>query len=172
MSCGGSKKDQSFDPTQIPEICRGMDMNDPGIREMCGVRKTRYQGYKNVPLQRYLIKPKGAALVKKGSKIELRLPNTAPVSLPSNFSDEIMFSEDLRSDYLKNRYIYKEIYPDDGERMRMFKLVIPFESGKLGSVCYDVPNSNSAPKKRTNLGFHLEELDCADFSDLLKQYGK
>ena len=51
------------------------------MREMCGVRTVRYKAYRNIPQQRYLIKPKETSIVKVRDVIELRFPNTLPIIL-------------------------------------------------------------------------------------------
>jgi len=77
-----SQKEALYIPTDMPDICQNVDFNmDKSMRETCGVKPARYQAYRNVPMQRYLINPNQASIVKNGDKIEIRFPNAHPVPL-------------------------------------------------------------------------------------------
>jgi hypothetical protein len=171
--CGGSKE-YVVVPDELPEICRGIDfVSQPDMREVCGVRSSRYQSYKNVPRQRYLIIPKGAVLIRKAEGPELRLPNTMPVTLPNLFADEVEFSDESRMEYLKSQMIYKELFPPGQSRIKMFKLEIPLKSGKMEPVCFNVPEvDDPARKKTTRLANTLDPLSCDDFEEIVQKYSK
>lgn len=175
VSCGGSRKDEVLEiPTDMPEICRGIDfVAQPDMREVCGVRPARYQSYKNIPMQRYLIVPKGASIVKKNSDVELRLPNTLPIPLPSDLASSISFTSDKRLEYIKNSMVYKELFPSGQERIKMFKLDIPLEQGGSQSLCFNLPiNDVTDSRKRTRMGTSIESLECADFDNIVAKYEK
>jgi len=174
MSCGGSNKDAVLViPTEMPEICRGIDFSSqPDMREVCGVRQARYQSYKNIPLQRYLIVPKGASIVKKNSEIELRLPNTLPIPLPAAIANGLEFSQDSRLAFIKNTMIYKELYPKGQDRVKMFKLGIPLEKGGIQELCFNLPEIKVDSRKRSHLGTDIESLDCVDFENIVAKYEK
>ena len=176
VACGGSKKDEVLDiPTDMPEICKGIDfVSQPDMREVCGVRPARYQSYKNIPLQRYLIVPKGASIVRKDNDVELRLPNTLPIPLPQQIATGLEFNQDKRLEYVKNTMTYKELFPAGQQRIKMFKLEIPMEkiTGKQ-QLCFNLPEVKSDNRTRSKaMGQEIESLDCADFDNIVAKYGK
>ena len=70
--CAGSSNggDEYEVPTNLPPICRDIDFaENPDMREMCGVRKAHNKAYKNIPQQRYLIKPSETT---RGRHVEVR----------------------------------------------------------------------------------------------------
>lgn len=175
-SCGGSKGSaESLDiPTNMPEICRGIDfVAQPDMREVCGVRVSRYQGYRNIPLQRYLIHPKDASLVKTNGHVELRIPNTFPIELDSTMSEGIDFSQAKRLEYIKNEMIYKELFPKNSERIKMFRLVIPRDVGEPLHLCFRVPDKKINDRTRSvAMANQIEGMTCEDFDLLVARYPK
>lgn len=174
ISCGGSKKDEVLEiPTDMPEICRGIDfVSQSDMREVCGVRPARYQSYKNIPMQRYLIMPKGASIVKKNGDVELRLPNTLPIPLPSTVAAGLSFTQEKRLEYIKNTMTYKELFPSGQERIKMFKLDIPMEEGGVQSLCFNLPNQAADSRTRTRMGTSIESLECTDFENIVAKYSQ
>jgi hypothetical protein len=174
LACGGSSRDDVLIvPTEMPEICKGIDFTmQPDMRDICGVRPARYQSYKNIPQQRYLIMPKGASMVKKDGKVELRLPNTLPIPLPISESEGLSFSQDNRLVYLKNTMIYKELFPSGQARIKMFKLQIPLDDGNVKSFCFNLPETKVEERKRTYSGTEIEPLQCTDFDNIVTKFDK
>ena len=173
-ACGGSAKDDVLIvPTDMPEICRGIDfVSQPDMREVCGVRPVRFQSYKNIPMQRYMIMPKGALLVKTSGKVELRLPNMLPIPLTGNVAAGIEFSQDKRLEYVKNRMIYNEHFPPGQTRIQMFQLEIPLDNGTTEKLCFNLPETKVDSRKRSHMGEEVESLDCADFDNIVAKYEK
>lgn len=174
-SCGstGGDKETIVVPENLPEICKGIDFNDqPDMREVCGVRVVRYKQYKNVPKVRYMIVPKGAQLVRKKSGPELRLKNTLPVKLDASYSDKIEWSEDARLEYLKTTMDYKEFRQDSGERIKIFKLTVPFKDGSQGELCFNVPKEPEVkdPRSKTVRGNKVNSIDCEEYRRILDGY--
>lgn len=172
-SCAGSNEKLEI-PAELPEICRGIDfVAQPDMREDCGVRPLRFQSYKNIPQQRYMIMPKGASLVKSKDKIELRLPNMLPIPMPSDLVDKVAFNPEMRLEYLKNTMDYKEIFPPGQERIKMFKLEIPTLQGTMYPICFHMPSMTQADdRKRTRMGQNIELLDCTEFQMIVSKYAK
>lgn len=173
FSCASSEKLEI--PAELPEICRGIDfVSQPDMREVCGVRPLRFQSYKNIPQQRYMIMPKGASLVKTKEVIELRLPNLTPITMPSDLAKQLDFSPDSRLVYIKNTMLYKEIFPPGQERIKMFKLDIPTITGTMYPVCFLVPNKaqTSDSRNKSILGQSIEVLDCNEFQQIASKYSK
>ncbi len=175
-ACGSSKPSQeALDiPTDLPEICRDIDfVAQPDMREPCGVRVSRYQGYKNIALQRYLVNPKNASLVKTNGKVQLRLPNTLPVHLDSSFAAGIDFAQEKRLQPLRNTMEYKELFPAGGDRIKMFRMGIPMENGNVQDLCFRVPDKKGNERTRSvAMGNQVESMTCADFQLLVAKYGR
>ena len=126
--CAGSSNGDELEvPTNLPPICRDIDfVANPDMREMCGVRKAHNKAYKNIPQQRYLIKPSETSIVKSGNKLELRFQNSLPLYLEGPIVNEILFNQEKRLEKIKNNYDYHEIYNKTSkERIRIFKMGIP-----------------------------------------------
>jgi hypothetical protein len=175
LSCGGSgSKEELVVPEDLPPICRGIDfVSQPDMREVCGVRTTRYKAYQNIPQTRYLIVPKGATLVRKRDGVELRLPNTLPEKLPEEFVTKLQWTQDARLEYLKNKMIYREFRPDGGDRIKMFKLQIPLKDQSMGEVCFNVPDKAQVnDRQKSVMGNKLDRLNCADFDTILSKHEK
>ncbi|HSQ42554.1 MAG TPA: hypothetical protein VLM37_09765 [Fibrobacteraceae bacterium] len=175
FSCGSNKDDALVIPTDMPEICRGIDfVTQPDMREVCGVRPARYQSYKNIPAQRYLIQPKNAIIVKKDKEVELRLPNTDPIALPSELASSLEFTQDKRLEYVKNSMVYKEIFPPGQQRIKMFRLGIPSdkEPGKVHDLCFTVPELNIDSRRHVYHGNTIDPLDCQEFDAVIAKFDK
>ena len=139
--CAGSGEEQLEVPTNLPPICRDIDFSaNPDMREVCGVRKAHNKAYKNIPQQRYLIKPAETSIVRTGNKLELRFQNSLPITLTGGIVDDLHFSQDLRLERVKNTYDYYEIFnKESGSRMRIFKMGIPTEARTTYSFCFLIP---------------------------------
>lgn len=166
-ACGGSQSGSS-DFKELPEICRGYDFaSDPEMADACGIRQTRYKSYKNLPSQRFLIYPKDANIVLTGSGVELRLANTHPVKLEGNLEDDLDFSNEAQLVKIKNKYIYKEIFPKDAPRIRMFKMVIPTKSSEA-KYCFQLPQKTKTDRrKRVRMGNVIKPFECSEFDALV-----
>jgi len=174
FGCSGSKENLVV-PTDLPEICRGIDfVAQPDMREVCGVRSSHFESYKNIPQQRYLINPKGASIVKKDKDIELRLPNTLPIPLPGSVASGLEFSQDKRLEYLKNTMTYKELFPAGQQRIKMFKLEIPLDNGVMQTLCFNLPEAiqKNDNRNKSHMATEIESLDCSDFENIVAKYEK
>lgn len=172
MGCGGTSKGENLEvPTDLPPICRDIDfVTQPDMREVCGVREVRYKAYKNIPQQRYLIKPKDASLVKTDKQLELRFANTLPILLSGPIIDEMSFSQEMRLQKIKNSYDYFEVYPKDADRIRIFKITIPTDVGNFYDFCFRVPDKQGRERTRTiAMGNRLEAMTCKDFDRLVRE---
>ena len=172
MGCGGTSKGENLEvPTDLPPICRDIDfVTQPDMREVCGVREVRYKAYKNIPQQRYLIKPKDASLVKTDKQLELRFANTLPILLSGPIVDEMSFSQEMRLQKIKNSYDYFEVYPKDADRIRIFKITIPTDVGNFYDFCFRVPDKQGRERTRTiAMGNRLEAMTCKDFDRLVRE---
>lgn len=168
--CAGSSNGEDLEvPTNLPPICRDIDfVAQPDMREMCGVRKVHNRAYKNIPQQRYLIKPAETSIVKTNGKLELRLQNALPLILEGPINDELEFNQDKRLEKIKNTYEYHEIYNKGSERLRIFKLGIPTDQGHVYSFCFRVPDKKGNARTRSKaMGNHIEAMTCADYDMLL-----
>ena len=98
--CAGSSSQKAEEleiPTDLPPICRDIDfVANPDMREICGVRKASKHNiaYKNIPQQRYLIKPSETSIVKTNGKLELRFQNSLPLNLEGPITNELEFSQE------------------------------------------------------------------------------
>lgn len=165
--CGGSNSSSS-EFKELPEICRGYDFaSDPEMADACGIRQTRYKSYKNLPAQRFLIYPKDANLILTQEGVELRLANTHPVLLEGDLDQVVDFSKEAQLAKLKNKYIYKEIFPKDQARIRMFKMQIPTSDGGR-EYCFRLPQKNKGDRrKRVRMGNVIDPLTCQEFDQLV-----
>ena len=165
--CGATSKPSS-QFKELPEICRGYDFaSDPEMADACGIRQTRYKSYKNLPLQRFLIYPKDAYIVLTKTGVELRLANTHPVDLDGDLDLVIDFSKEATLTKLKNKYIYKELYPKNEPRMRIFKMEIPTSKGER-NFCFQLPQISSVDKRsRLRMGNTITHLECNEFDSLV-----
>jgi hypothetical protein len=172
--CAGSGPQSSssgkvYAPEDMPEICQDIDFNRAGadLKEECGVQTRNYRAYKNIPEHRNLLLPKGAKIVRKGKKLELRLQNTLPTDLPSDFEGKLLFDEKLRRTFIKSKMDYCEFFPENStERLRVIKLQIPLDIGGEKAICYTVESKPTTIQRNAGYAGRLEALDCADFDRL------
>ena len=167
-----STNEKATNLKELPEICRGYDFNkDPEMADFCGVRKTRYKSYKNIPDQLFLIAPKGAYLSKSSSTLELRIPNTLPISLEMDLAKQFDFSKQKQLETLKNKYTYKELYPKGGKRIKIFKLELPTQNKTNFNICFRVPqHTKTDRRKRLHQGYELKQITCQEFSNLIEKF--
>lgn len=168
--CAGSGDEQLEIPTNLPPICRDIDFSsNPDMREVCGVRKAHNKAYKNIPQQRYLIKPAETSIVKTGNKLELRFQNSLPLELRGGIADDLQFSQDLRLQRVANTYDYHEIYnKDSGARLRIFKMGIPTEARTTYNFCFRIPEKKGNARTRSKaMGTNIEEIECTDFEQIV-----
>jgi hypothetical protein len=167
-ACSSSDPKAKF--RDLPEICRHYDFSkDPKMAETCGIRQTRYKSYKNIPPQRYLINPKGTTIAIKKEKVELRLPNTLPVELDQSLKTKIDFSEKSKSKMVKNKYEYKEFFTKSGERLKLFKLNIPGDSGSSDDFCFSVPKAKIDKRRKSSVGHSVIHISCGEYAKLINQ---
>lgn len=173
--CAGSSSGENLEvPTNLPPICRDIDfVEQPDMREMCGVRTVKNRAYKNIPMHRYLIKPQETSLVKSGNMLELRFQNSLPLYLDGPIVDEMEFSQEKRLEKVKNSYDYHEIYNKGAERIRVFKMGIPTDKGNIYNFCFRIPEKKGNARTRSvAMGNHIEALSCADFDRLIEENAK
>jgi len=175
-SSSDSKREVLYIPTNMPDICQNVDFNvDKEMRKECGVKPARYQAYRNVPMQRHLINPNQASLVKTGDKIEIRFPNTFPVSLDTSQVSGVAFSDSKRLSKIENTMDYKEFYTESKERYKLFKLTIPSDvnPGIENRLCFRVPELKGSERTRSAaMGAQMEILPCDTLDILIKKYVK
>ena len=182
--CAGSSNGEDLEvPTNLPPICRDIDfVSQPDMREMCGVRKVHNRAYKNIPQQRYLIKPTETSIVKTNDKLELRFQNALPLTLDGPIVDEIQFNQDKRLEKIINTYDYHEIYSkaaadhnevySRGTRLRIFKMGIPTDKGNVYNFCFRVPERKGGNERTRSkaMGNHIEAMTCEDYDMLLQNH--
>ena len=174
-ACAGSNSGENLEvPTNMPPICREIDfVEQPDMREMCGVRTVKTFAYKNIPQQRYLIKPQETSIVKSGNKLELRFQNNLPLYLDGPITNEIDFNQQKRLEKIKNTYDYHEIYNKGAERIRIFMMGIPTDKGNSYDFCFRIPEKRGNARTRSvAMGNHIEALSCADFDRLITENAK
>ena len=167
--CAGSSNGDDLEvPTNLPPICRDIDfVANPDMREMCGVRKAHNKAYKNIPQQRYLIKPSETSIVKTGNKLELRFQNSLPLYLDGPIVNEILFNQEKRLERIKNNYDYHEIYNKESkERTRIFKMGIPTDKGRKYDFCIPELKGNARTRNRA-MGNNIERMSCEDFENII-----
>lgn len=174
--CAGSSNisaDNLEVPTNLPPICRDIDfVAQPDMRDMCGVRVNHSKGYKNIPQQRYLIKPAETSIVKTGDKMELRFQNSLPLYLDGPILDELQFNQAKRLEKVKNTYDYHEIY-NNGARIRIFKMGIPTDEGNTYDFCFRIPEKKGKDRTRSRaMGTNIEAMTCYDFDRLVAENAK
>ncbi|MDR1812352.1 MAG: hypothetical protein LBQ87_05965 [Candidatus Fibromonas sp.] len=172
----GDKREVLYIPTDMPDICQNVDFSmDKEMRKECGVKPARYQAYRNVPMQRHLINPNHASLVKTGDKIEIRFPNTFPVSLDTSQVSGVAFSDSKRLSKIENTMDYKEFYTESKERYKLFKLTIPSDAnpGIENRLCFRVPEQKGSERTRSAaMAVQMEVLPCDTLEILVKKYVK
>ena len=170
--CAGSSNGDDLEvPTNLPPICRDIDfVANPDMREMCGVRKAHNKAYKNIPQQRYLIKPSETSIVKTGNKLELRFQNSLPLYLDGPIVNELLFNQEKRLEKIKNTYDYHEFYNKTSkERIRIFKMGIPTDFGGTHEFCFRIPEAKGNARTRNRaMGNNIERMNCEDFETVLQ----
>jgi len=174
-SAGSSRDETLYIPVDMPEICQNVDFStNKSMRKECGVKAVRYQAYYNMPMQRYLITPKQASLVKTGEKIEIRFPNTFPVALDvSNKLQGVQFSADKRLVKIENTMEYKEFFDEKKERFKLFKLKIPSDTKPVmeNELCFKVPELKGNDRTRSPaMTVKMEILTCSELDMLVQRY--
>ncbi|MDR2581657.1 MAG: hypothetical protein LBC85_11795 [Fibromonadaceae bacterium] len=177
LACASSNKREVLHiPVDMPDICQNIDFNiDRSMRDPCGVRPVRYQAYRNVPMQRHLINPGQASLVKTGNRLEIRFPNTFPVQLDSTQIEGITFSDSKRLSKIENTMDYNELYNDKRERFKIFKLTIPSDSKPPvdNHLCFRVPELRGSDRTRSAaMGAQMEKIPCEMLDELVAKYSK
>jgi len=179
-SASGKKGDRDetlYIPVDMPEICQNIDFYaNKNMRKECGVKSMRYQAYYNLPMQRYLINPKQASLVKTGDKIEIRFPNTFPVALDvTTRLQGIQFNEDKRLVKIENTMDYNEFYDEKKERFKLFKLRIPSDTKPIieNELCFKVPELKGSDRTRSPaMTVKMEHMTCDSLDALVRKYAK
>ncbi|MDR3001934.1 MAG: hypothetical protein LBU89_11805 [Fibromonadaceae bacterium] len=171
-----AKRELLHIPTDMPDICQNVDFHiDKEMRKDCGVKPVRYQAYRNVPMQRHLINPNQASLVKTGDRVEIRFPNTFPVRLDSAQISGVDFSDSKRLSKIQNTMDYKEFYTEHQERYKLFKLAIPSDSNpkEENILCFRVPEPRGSDRTRSAaMGVQMEVLPCETLDELVSKYAK
>jgi len=165
----GGSREKVYAPEDMPDICQDIDFNQAGadLKAECGVQTRNYMAYRNIPEHRNLLLPKGAKIVQKGKGLELRLTNTLPIGLPEAMDGKILFDENLRRTFLKDRMDYCEFFPEHAtDRMRILRLDIPLDVGGQESVCFSLGSPPATTQRKAGFAGRLEHLDCADFEKL------
>ena len=174
VGCAGSSAQNGEDlevPTDLPPICRDIDfVANSDMREVCGVRKASRHNiaYKNIPQQRYLIKPSETSIVKTNGKLELRFQNSLPINLDGPIGDELVFSQEKRLERIKNTYDYFEITNPGSERLRIFKMGIPTDRGNKYNFCFRIPERKGNDRTRSRaVGVNIETMSCTEFDRII-----
>lgn len=172
--CAGSSSQKAEEleiPTDLPPICRDIDfVANPDMQEICGVRKASKHNiaYKNIPQQRYLIKPSETSIVKTNGKLELRFQNSLPINLNGPITNEILFTQEKRLERIKNTYDYHEITKPGTERLRVFKMGIPTDKGNKYDFCFRIPEKKGNDRTRSKaMGVNIETMSCAEFDRII-----
>ena len=172
--CAGSSSQKAEEleiPTDLPPICRDIDfVANPDMREICGVRKASKHNiaYKNIPQQRYLIKPSETSIVKTNGKLELRFQNSLPLNLDGPITNELEFSQEKRLERIKNSYDYHEITKPGMERFRIFKMGIPTDKGNKYDFCFRIPGRKGNDRTRSKaMGVNIEMMSCTEFDKII-----
>ncbi len=172
--CAGSSSQKAEEleiPTDLPPICRDIDfVANPDMREICGVRKASKHNiaYKNIPQQRYLIKPSETSIVKTNGKLELRFQNSLPLNLEGPITNELEFSQEKRLERIKNSYDYHEITKPGMERFRIFKMGIPTDKGNKYDFCFRIPGRKGNDRTRSKaMGVNIEMMSCTEFDKII-----
>lgn len=174
IGCAGSSAQNGEElevPTDLPPICRDIDfVANPDMREVCGVRKASRHNiaYKNIPQQRYLIKPSETSIVKTNDKLELRFQNSLPITLDGPITEELVFNQEKRLERIKNTYDYFEITNPGTERLRIFKMGIPTDRGNKYNFCFRIPERKGNDRTRSRaMGVNIETMSCTEFDRII-----
>ena len=172
VGCAGSSQsgEDLEVPTDLPPICRDIDfVANPDMREVCGVRKASHNvAYRNIPQQRYLIKPSETSIVKTNGKLELRFQNSLPIVLDGPINNEIVFTQEKRLERIKNTYDYHEITRKGYERLRIIKMGIPTDKGNKSDFCFRIPERKGNDRTRSKaMGVNIETMSCAEYDNII-----
>ena len=172
-ACGGPSDGSNLEvPENMPPACREIDfVEQPDMRELCGVRTVHFKSYRNIAKERYLVNPKDAKIVQANGKTELRIPGSFPVELSGQIIQDLRFDQDARLKKIQNRYEYHEGYKGTShkreDRIRAFTLTIPTDAGTEYEYCFRIPEKYGSDRTRNQaMGNRLEVLSCEDFSFL------
>ena len=162
-----SKKPIKNEPYILPPVCRQLDFSySHGLEDICGGSDRHYHNYRNIPLQRFLVQPKNGVLVMTSQGIELRIPQTHPIYIQKNYVDSIGFSHELMGKFIKNKFDYIELFNDNHERFRVFRIIVPYHE-RIGSLelCFRIPARKENPRARSILGYSVDEISCLEFME-------
>jgi hypothetical protein len=176
LACSSSKNKREllYIPVDMPDICQNVDFHmDKSMREPCGVKPVRYQAYYNVPMQRHLINPNEASLVKTGNKIEIRFPNAFPVPLDSEQVAGVTFSDSKRLKKIETSVDYSELYSEKKERFKIFKVTVPSDTQPVieNDLCFRVPELKGKERTRSAaMGTKMEVISCNTLDSLVQAF--
>jgi hypothetical protein len=176
LACSSSKNKNEvlYIPVDMPDICQNVDFKiDKSMREPCGVKPARYQAYYNVPMQRHLINPNDASLVKTGNKIEIRFPNAFPVPLDSEQVAGVAFSDSKRLKKIETKMDYSELYSEKKERFKLFKVKVPSDTQPVieNDLCFRVPELKGKDRTRSAaMGVKMDIIPCGTLDSLVQIY--
>jgi hypothetical protein len=128
-----------------------------------------------VPLQRTLINPRNAQLVKTGDKVELRLTGARPIELDTTELQGVSFAPIKRLEKIENTMEYKE-FSADRKRFKLFKLNFAPDSVSAQDItlCFQLTDYQSRTANIQTQG-KLEAaraLTCHAFDSIVQSQGK
>lgn len=138
------------------------------LRELCGVKARNYRGYQNVPGYRVLLRPKGAKIIQKDGKLELRLEKMQPIELPKSLLGQIDFDEKVRRETLKSSWDYLEFFPPNTtEKWKLMEITLPQKDGKNLALCYHIqPRIRAVTDVQTGYASKIVEIKCTEYHKL------
>jgi len=170
------KEEALYIPVDMPDICQNIDFStNKDKQQECGVKPISQSAYQNAPKQRYLVEPKQASLVKTGDKMEIRFPNTYPLSLDAGMIRGVEFDDLKRLSKIENTMDYKEFFTEKKERLKLFKLKIPSDTKPImeNEVCFKVPPLKGIDRDGNGATtMNMELLACNSFNKYVKKYAK
>lgn len=176
-ACGGTSDGSNLEmPENMPPACREIDfVEQPDMRELCGVRTVRFKSYRNIPKERYLVNPKDAKIVSSGDRYEIRIPGYYPIELHGQITQDLRFDQSARLKKIPNRFEYHEGYAGAekkrANRIRAFRLTIPTDAGSEFEYCFRIPEKRGNERTRNQaMGNRLEEFSCEDFTFLVNNH--
>ena len=92
-ACGGTSDGSNLEmPDNMPPVCREIDfVEQPDMKELCGVRTVRFRSYRNIAKERYLIAPKDAKIVMAEECLEVGIRGCLVVALPRPLPPPLRF---------------------------------------------------------------------------------
>jgi hypothetical protein len=166
-----SKNSSYNEPYILPPVCRQLDFSySHGLEDICGGADRHYHNYRNIPLQRFLVRPKDAVMVVTSKGIELRIPHTHPIVIQAHYTDSIGFSHELMGKFIRNSFDYAESSSDLHGRFRVFRIILPYHEQK-GSLelCFRIPARKENPRVRSILGYSVDDIPCTEFMEYFKK---